>query len=58
MLVQFEDRNGEKRYGCIIKEYTAFEDNRRVTRYVVVDETNRHSYRCVVKNGVIKELVL
>lgn len=53
--VAFKDRNGEYHYGCIIREYRAFEGE---IRYIIVDETNRHDYRCVKKNGEFVELVV
>lgn len=54
MDVQFEDRNGEKRYGRIVREYPAFEGG---MRYIIIDETNGHDYRCEKKNGKYIEFV-
>ena len=52
--VMFKDRNGEGRYGKIVREYPAFEGG---MRYIIIDETNRHEYRCVKKNGKFVEYV-
>lgn len=52
--VMFRDRNGEDRYGRIVREYSAFEGG---MRYIIIDETNGHEYRCVRKNGKYKEYV-
>ncbi len=53
--VMFKDRNGEGRYGRIVREYSAFEGG---IRYIIQDETNGREYRCVRKNGEYKELVI
>lgn len=53
--VQFTDRNGEKRYGVIVREYCAFEGG---VRYIIQDETNGRDYRCVRKNGTFVELTV
>lgn len=52
--VMFTDRNGEGRYGRIVREYGAFEGG---TRYIIQDETNGQDYRCVKKNGKYVEYV-
>ena len=54
--VMFTDRNGEGRYGHIVRQYPSFEDGR--IRYIIIDETNGHDYRCVKKNGKFVELVI
>ena len=53
--VQFTDRNGESRYGKIVREYRAFEGD---WRYIIVDETTGRDYRCSKKNGQYIELVI
>lgn len=53
--VMFTDRNGEGRYGIIVREYGAFEGG---IRYIIQDETNGRDYRCVKKNGKFVELVV
>lgn len=53
--VMFKDRNGEGRYGEIVREYEAFEGG---MRYIIRDETNGREYRCIKKNGKFVELVV
>ena len=53
--VMFKDRNGEGRYGRIVRSYGAYECG---IRYIIQDETNGRDYRCVKKNGKYKELVI
>ena len=54
-IVNFTDKNDEKRIGQIVHEYGAFEGG---IRYVIRDETNGRDYRCVRKNNDYKELVI
>ena len=51
----FKDRNGEGRYGQIVRSYGAYEGG---VRYIIQDETNGRDYRCVRKNGTYVELVI
>ena len=53
--VMFKDRNGEGRYGRIIRSYGAYEGG---IRYIIQDETNGRDYRCIKKNGEYRELVI
>jgi len=53
--VMFKDRNGEGRYGQIVRSYGAYEGG---VRYIIQDETNGRDYRCVRKNGTYVELVI
>ena len=53
--VMFTDKNGEGRYGLIVRIYGAYEGD---VRYIIQDETNGREYRCTKKNGKYKELVI
>lgn len=53
--VMFTDKNGEGRYGRIVRSYGAYEGG---VRYIIQDETNGRDYRCVKKNGKFVELVM
>lgn len=55
MNVMFTDRNGEGRYGRILREYMAFEGS---IRYIIQDETTGREYRCVKANDEFVELVI
>lgn len=54
-VVMFTDKNGEGRYGLIVRIYGAYEGD---VRYIIQDETNGREYRCTKKNGKYKELVI
>ena len=54
-VVPFKDRNGEGRYGQIVREYGAYEGG---IRYIIQDETNGREYRCVKKRQQFVELVI
>lgn len=55
MSIAFKDRDNKKREGHIVHQYTAFEGG---MRYVLVDDSTGHEYRCVKKNGEFVELVM
>lgn len=55
MIVNFSDRNGEKRIGKMVRAYMAFEGS---MRYIIVDETTGREYRCVKVNDEYEELVV